>query len=234
MINKKLLSVLGIATISIGMLVGCTNDKEVDNSQEETQQESIDFKNDAVGDILLKYNEDGMKILKANYPEQEKMELALRNIGNKLSDLKLKDINGKEVKLNQFNGKKVIIEIQQDTCEYCMENTPIVHKYLEDKEDIVLVSIFLNSTEDGIKQYYEDLNLEVPENVWLDEDKALVDEFNLTQTPTTIFVDESGKISLVREDVYDTVRLNDDTKLAFDSDKIYDMTVAKQVEDSEK
>lgn len=232
MINKKLLSVLGLATISIGMLVGCTNDKDnqVDNTQEETQQESVDLKNDTIGNILLNYNEDGMKILKANYPEQEKMELALRNIGHQLSDLKLKDINGKDVKLNQFNGKKVMIEILQDSCEYCMTNTPIVHKYLEDKDDIVLVSIFLNSTVDGIKEYYEGLNIKLPENVWLDENKDIVDEFNLTQTPTAIFVDESGKISLVREDVYDNVRLNDDFKLAFESDKIYDMTVNKDVD----
>lgn len=229
MINKKLLSILGIATISIGMLVGCgANNKET--PQDDTQQETVDLKNDTIEDILLNYNEEGMKLLKANYPEQEKMELALRNIGYELSDLKLKDLNGKEVLLNQLKGKRVLIEVLQDSCDYCKENTPIVHKNLENKDDIVLVSIFLNSTVDGIKEYYENLNIDIPKNVWIDDNKDLVSEFNLTQTPTSIFVDESGKVSLVREDVYDDIKLNDDIKLAFESDKLYDMTVNENIE----
>lgn len=227
MINKKkLLGIMGVATLSMSMLVGCTSEpaEQEQNPEEVTEEITKDSK---VEDILLTYNEEGMNLLKANYPEKEKMELGLKNIGNELSDMSLKTLEGKEVKLNQFKGKKVVFEIAQDSCEYCMENAPVTHKALAERDDIVLVPVFLNSSVDGIKTFYSNLGLEVPENVWIDENNDLVEEFKLSKTPTLIFVDESGKISLAKQEVYDDVTFKDDLDLAFGEEKIYEMKVNK-------
>lgn len=223
--KKKLLGVIGVATLSTAILVGCGS-KPVDKEPEDNATEEI-TKESTIEDILLTYNEDGMKLLKATYPEKEKMELGLKNIGNEISDISLKNLNGKEVNLNQFKGKKVVFEIAQDSCEYCMENAPITHKALSERDDVALVPIFLNSTVEGIEKFYSDLGLEVPENVLIDENHTTVKEFNLAKTPTLIFVDESGKISLAKQEVYDEVTFGDDLKLAFGEEKIYDMKVNK-------
>lgn len=223
--KKKLLGIIAVATLATTILVGCSS-KPVENEPEENKTEEV-TKESTIEDILLTYNEDGMQLLKANYPEQEKMELGLKNIGNEISDISLKDLSGKEVNLSQFKGKRVVFEISQDSCEYCMKNTPITHKALAEKDDVILVPIFVNSTVEGIEKFYSDLGLEVPENVLIDENYATVEEFNLSKTPTIIFVDESGKISLAKQEVYDEVTLGDDLKLAFESEKIYDMKVNK-------
>ena len=223
--KKKLLGIIGVATLSTAMLVGCSS-KPVDKETEDNATEEI-TKESTIEDILLTYNEDGMKLLKATYPEKEKMELGLKNIGNELSDISLKNLSGKEVNLNQFKGKRVVFEISQDSCQYCMENTPITHKALAERDDIVLVPIFLNSTIEGIEKFYSDLGLEVPENILIDENHTTVKEFNLAKTPTLIFVDESGKISLAKQEVYDETTFGDDIKLAFESEKIYDMKINK-------
>lgn len=231
MVNKnKLLGIMAITTLSLSMLVGCSTPK-VEDTDKEAVEEITDNKELTAEDILLTYNEEGMTYLRANYPDNDLMTLALKNIGNEISDIKLKSIDGKEVNLNQFKGKKVIFEIVQDSCSYCKENEPFVEKVLKDYDDVVLVAVFENSSVDGIKDYYKELGIELPNNVWLDENKDLVTEFSLANTPTMVFVDESGKVSLIKEKVYDETTLKDDIEFAFGENKIYEMKLDTSVKE---
>ena len=233
MINKrKLFGILGVSILSMSTLVGCSSDNEktpdINVEEEQIEEEQIEEENtteQSIEDILLTYNEDGMKYLKANYPDLEDMELGIKNIGKELSDLKLKSIDGKDVNLNQFKGKKVVFVIAQDSCSYCMDNEPVLEKVFKENKDIEIVYVFENSSVEGIKTYYKDLGLELPKNVWIDDNNDLVSEFNLKKTPTMVFVDESNKVSLIKQTVYDEVILNDDISFAFGEDKIYNMKV---------
>ena len=94
--------------------------------------------------------------------------------------------------------KKVVFVIAQDSCSYCMDNEPVLEKVFKENKDIEVVYVFENSSVEGIKTYYKDLGLELPKNVWIDDNNDLVSEFNLKKTPTMVFVDESNKVSYVQ------------------------------------
>lgn len=214
--KRKLLSLIGMTTLVLCILVGCNKSDNVNIQENESNKEYISENN------LSNYNEEGQLILKENYTE-DKLDLALNNIGNSLSNITLKNLEGEEVNLNQFSGKKIVFEISQDTCSYCKENIPITHHILSKNDDIILVPIFLNSTVEGIKSFYDELGVEIPKNIWIDENKETVKEFSLSKTPTIIFVDETGKISLIKQEVYTKESFSKDLNLAFGDNKIYEM-----------
>lgn len=221
---KVILSIIVIILLTCLMIV-TVDDKSVEPPNRDNVQ-LINNKELSIEDILLQYNEEGMVLLRAIYPNKEDMTLGLKNIGNEISNLTLKDINNKTVELKLFKGKKIIYEIVQDSCNSCLENTPIITNALkQDNNDIMVVPIFLNSSVDGIKKYYSKLNLDLPEHILLDENKDIAKEFNLTKTPSTIFVDENNRVSLIKEEVYDKNTIADDLKLAFENNKIYNMKV---------
>lgn len=219
MLNKKITKLLALTVLSTLVFTGCTTS---------TNTNPNDERNNAVIEerTLESFSEDGIKLLKNNYTTTEDMKFALKNIGTNISEMKFKTYSGKEIGIKDFKGKKIILEISQTTCESCREADPIVHEIMKDK-DVELVPVFLNSTKEMIDEYYSQLNLEMPKNVIIDEEKVTKDKFNLTVTPTYIFVDEEGTISLVKQTFVDKISFEDDLDLAFGEDKIYDYLLYK-------
>ena len=223
MIKKKLIGILAMTMLSVSLLVGCSKPVE------EEAEKSIDFTKTAE-EIILNYSEKGMDVLKSNFPESTDMEIALKNIGRTPTDMSFRTLDGETLTLEngifkELKDKKVILEIAQAHCPYCKETTPIIHKVLEDEKykDVELVTVFVNSTEDEIKAYYEELNLEVPQYVIINEDKSVVQEFSLAVTPTTVYLNGSGKISYIKNGSMDETTFKDILKTSFEDEPIYNM-----------
>lgn len=223
MIKKKLIGILAMTMLSVSLLVGCSKPVE------EEAEKSIDFTKTAE-EIILNYSEKGMDVLKSNFPESTDMEIALKNIGRTPTDMSFKTLDGETLTLEngifkELKDKKVILEIAQAHCPYCKETTPIIHKVLEDEKykDVELVTVFVNSTEEEIKAYYEELNLEVPQYVIINEDKSIVQEFSLAVTPTTVYLNGSGKISYIKNGSMDETTFKDILKTSFEDEPIYNM-----------
>lgn len=223
MIKKKLIGILAMTMLSVSLLVGCSKPVE------EEAEKSIDFTK-TVEEIILNYSEKGMDVLKSNFPESTDMEIALKNIGRTPTDMSFKTLDGETLTLEngifkELKDKKVILEIAQAHCPYCKETTPIIHKVLEDEKykDVELVTVFVNSTEEEIKAYYEELNLEVPQYVIINEDKSVVQEFSLAVTPTTVYLNGSGKISYIKNGSMDETTFKDILKTSFEDEPIYNM-----------
>lgn len=224
MFNKKIMSLLGVGMLSVSMLVGCSDKPTV-----EENEVSVDFAK-TPEEIILNYSDKGMDLLKANFPETMDMEIGLKNIGRTPTDMKFKTLDGENLTLEkgvfkELSDKKVIINIAQAHCSYCKETTPIIHKVLEDEkyDDVELVTIFVNSTEEAIDAYYKELNVEKPKYVAINEDKSVVEEFSLAVTPTTIYLDGSGKISYVKSGSMDENSFTSILKTAFEDEPIYNM-----------
>lgn len=223
MVKKKLMGILAVVMLSISLFAGCSKPVE------EESEKSIDFTKTAE-EIILNYSDKGMDVLKSNFPESTDMEIALKNIGRIPTDMSFKTLNGETLTLEngifkELKDKKVILEIAQAHCPYCKETTPIIHEILEDEkyEDVELVTVFVNSTEEEINTYYEELNLEKPQYVIINEDKSVVKEFSLSVTPTTVYLDGSGKISYIKIGSMDETTFKDILKTSFEDEPIYNM-----------
>lgn len=216
--SKKILALISVLALSISLMVGCTNKPVEDNNKPnevvETQAE----------DLLLEYNEEGMKLLKANYTTTDEMKVALKNIGQDISNMKFKTYSGSEISLKDYKGKNVILEVSQASCGSCKESAPLVREAIEGTDiDVEVIPLFLNSNKEEIDGFYNELGLEKEETIIIDEEKISVDKFALTKTPTFIFVDTEGKISLIKEVFIDANQFASDMESAFGETKIYEL-----------
>ena len=178
---RKFILLYLLFAITAILLLGCKNQK-------------VTAKNESLSDY-----EKGQELLKNTFLEDDALSLALKNIGN-TPDIVFKDINGNTVSLKEFTGKRMVLEIIQNTCSYCKKQVPITHKFTPD--DVLLIPIFVNSTKSDIKNFYKELNIALPNIILLDPQKKVVNEFHLKKTPTSVFIDEFGKISFIRQTTY--------------------------------
>ena len=219
--KKKIISAIAgviIVGISICTSIYISHHKNITNqdSQKIEQRTSPE-------EQLLKYNEEGMKILKANYTDTDEMKLALNNIGNSFLDFKFTGVHDNEIKLSQFKGKKVLLTIEQPNCSYCIENEKFLETALKDK-DIIHVSLLEKADKEAVNTYYEGLGYkEVPQYVGYEKDVNFGAKTGVFSTPTSFFIDEDGKVSFVYTDAFNENTFNDALKIAYSSNKIYNM-----------
>ena len=208
--------------------VGCTDNKASDTEIDKTTIKEITAKIDyskATEDILLKYSEEGMSLIKKLYPDRVVMDIALKNLGRTISNVSYKTIDNKEIKINDFKNKKVIFEVMQTTCNICKETSKILNnkeKVLD--KDIEVITIFPKDNINDIKEFYKELKLDLPKNlVSLENNKNLniIEEFDLKATPTLIFL-ENNTVSHISMGGFDKETLKENAKLAFSENKIYD------------
>lgn len=223
MAKNKIMGVIALSMLSVSLMVGCSKPVE------ETEK-TIDYTKTAE-EIILNYSDEGMNVLKSNFPESSDMETALKNIGRTPTNMTFKTLDGENLTLEngvfkELKDKKVVIDVVQAGCSYCKKTTPIFHSVLQDEKysDVELVTVFVNSTEEEINKYYEDLKLERPKYVLINEDKSIVKEFSLSVTPTTIYLDGSGKISYIKNGEIDETVFKTVLKTAFEDEPIYNMT----------
>jgi thiol-disulfide isomerase/thioredoxin len=109
-------------------------------------------------------------------------------------NFKLKDLNGKEVSLSDFKGKKVLLNFWASWCGPCISEMPDIQKlYNETKDsDLVILAVNLGEDKDTVKSFI-DIN-KYNFTVLLDLDQNTSRQYNITAIPTSFFIDKEGNI----------------------------------------
>ncbi|MGH4121112.1 TlpA family protein disulfide reductase [Clostridium sp.] len=109
-------------------------------------------------------------------------------------DFKLKDLNGKEVSLSDFKGKKVFLNFWASWCPPCKAEMPDIEKvYNETKDsDLVILAINVGESRDAAKSFIDDNKFSF--KVLLDSDENTSNQYKLTGYPTSYFIDTEGNI----------------------------------------
>lgn len=109
-------------------------------------------------------------------------------------DFKLKDLNGKEVSLSDFKGKKVFLNFWASWCRPCNSEMPDIEKlYIETKDsDLVILAVNLGENKDTVQNYTKANKYTF--NVLLDIDQNVGRQYNVTAIPTSYFIDKDGNI----------------------------------------
>jgi cytochrome c-type biogenesis protein len=109
-------------------------------------------------------------------------------------DLRLKDINGREVNLASLRGKVVIVDFWATWCPPCREEVP-TFKQLQAKyqsRGFELIAIAVEDDEDDVKQFAREHQLNY--TVVLGDDDITARFGNIVGLPTTFFIDRAGRI----------------------------------------
>lgn len=112
--------------------------------------------------------------------------------------MKFYDSEGTQVSLSDFYGKPVVMNFWATWCGYCKEEMPDFQEAFDEYGDKVNF-LFINST-DGQREtrekaaaYLEDQGYTVP--AYYDEDQEAVYTYSVNSLPTTILLDEEGRVA---------------------------------------
>jgi peroxiredoxin len=128
-------------------------------------------------------------LLKPNYAGFEK----------KAPSFTLKDTHGKEVSLESYRGKVVVLNFWTKTCGPCMEEMPEIAdlaRILKPMGDVALLTVSTDETAaDATSTLAAVLKEEAPFPVLMDPDLSVVrDGFGTSLYPETWIIDKSGVI----------------------------------------
>ena len=118
--------------------------------------------------------------------------------GNAAPNFTLTTLEGEEVTLSDYKGKKVVLNFWATWCPPCKAEMPHMQNYYEDmaeKENVEILAVNLTSTDVGlekVKAFQEDFALSFP--IPLDEDAVVEDIYQAITIPTTYMIDTTGTI----------------------------------------
>lgn len=177
-----------------------------------------------VSDSLTNYNvfnEEGQELIKKlNGNETLTIADSVLSVGRELPDLEFEMYDGEKLNLENYKGKKVVVEFMSVTCIPCyFEEKYEMQNIEKDNSDITFIKAFVsgsrddtftdsngNETEhvDTIKYFYDSMGVSYVDKTILVETEELKDyAFNtlrIDETPTFVFFDEQGKICWVEDE----------------------------------
>ena len=137
-------------------------------------------------------------------------------VGKKAPDFTLQSMDGKEVKLSDYKGKKVYLKFWASWCGPCRKSMPelmeLAAKQDRDFEILTVIAPGLQgekSTEQFSKWYQEQGYKDIP--VLYDVTGATFQAYQIRSIPTEILIDSEGKVGNIHLGVIS----NDDAEAAF-------------------
>ena len=111
--------------------------------------------------------------------------------GNKAIDFTLKNLDGKEISLSDYKGKKVLLNFWATWCKPCKKEMPDMEKLHQDNPDIVVLAVNIDS-ENNVEEFINNLKLTFP--TVLDVEGDVNKTYKVVSIPTSFFINENGVI----------------------------------------
>ncbi|ULM99240.1 redoxin domain-containing protein [Peribacillus frigoritolerans] len=137
----------------------------------------------------------------------EKDALGGLKIGAKAPNFSLKTLDGKQVELSDYEGKKVMLNFWATWCPPCKKEMPDMEKYTQQAGDDVVVLAVNIDPENDVQAFVEDngITFTIP----LDSQSAknpVNERYKILSIPTTYFIDKKG---IIRNMVISAMTLKD-------------------------
>ncbi|CAH0251222.1 MULTISPECIES: TlpA disulfide reductase family protein [Peribacillus] len=137
----------------------------------------------------------------------EKDALGGLKIGAKAPNFSLKTLDGKQVELSDYKGKKVMLNFWATWCPPCKKEMPDMEKYTQQAGDDVVVLAVNIDPENDVQSFVEDngITFTIP----LDSQSAknpVNERYKILSIPTTYFIDKEG---IIRNKVISAMQLKD-------------------------
>lgn len=115
-------------------------------------------------------------------------------VGAEAPDFTLTTLDGTQMSLRDFRGKKVILNFFATWCPHCRAETPTLVSYYNDMSDegIVIVAVNLGEGKDKVAAYQKEFNVTFP--LLLDSDGTVGRMYYVSSIPLNIFIDAQGII----------------------------------------
>ncbi|MBF6633394.1 MAG: redoxin domain-containing protein [Planococcus sp. (in: Bacteria)] len=118
--------------------------------------------------------------------------------GEKAPDFLLTTLDGEEVKLSDYQGKKVLLNFWATWCPPCRAEMPHMQTYYDEQakdENVVILAVNLTTEDKGlgkIEDFVEEFGLEFP--IPMDENGDVGALYQAVSIPTSYAIDTEGRI----------------------------------------
>ncbi len=118
-------------------------------------------------------------------------------VGNKAPDFELQTLTGETVKLSDYRGKKVLVNLWASWCPPCRAEMPDIQELYEEYKDqgFVVLGVNLTTTEkenNSVKPFVEEFGLTFP--ILMDIRNEVGRTYQAVSIPTSYFIDSEGII----------------------------------------
>jgi thiol-disulfide isomerase/thioredoxin len=118
-------------------------------------------------------------------------------IGLPAPNFKLPDLNGKEISLDQFKGRVVVLDFWATWCGPCRMTMPLMENLQKEyKSSMALLAIDLQESKDVVGDYV--LQQGIHSQVLLDEKGSVGAAYGTDALPTQIIIDKEGIVRRVQ------------------------------------
>lgn len=115
-------------------------------------------------------------------------------VENQAPDFHLQTLDGKEVRLSDYRGKRVMVNFWTTWCPPCRAEMPDMEKFYQEK-DIEILAVNLTESESSVKNvtnFVQEFNLTFP--IILDKENVVGTQYRIRPIPTSYMIDANGII----------------------------------------
>lgn len=118
--------------------------------------------------------------------------------GSIAPNFSLKTLDGKQVDLKDYRGKKIIVNFWATWCPPCREEMPEMERFYKDykNQDVEILAVNLEYSEpntEKVSKFVQEYKLSFP--IPLDEKNTIGKQYRAVSIPTSYFIDEEGMVS---------------------------------------
>jgi cytochrome c biogenesis protein CcmG/thiol:disulfide interchange protein DsbE len=118
-------------------------------------------------------------------------------IGSRAPNFKLFDLSGKEVSLNQYKGKVVLLDFWATWCGPCRMTMPLLERLQKEYSDVMVqMAINLQEPKDVVRDYVQAQGIHAL--VLLDESGSVGEAYGAEAIPRQVVIDKEGVVRYIQ------------------------------------
>lgn len=132
-----------------------------------------------------------------NIDDNNNIDTSTNNITNsstsEIMDFSLKDLNGNNINISDYKGKKVFVNFWATWCPPCNQEIPYINQISKENQDeIKVITVNLGEEKDTVQKYIKQKGYDM--TVLLDSNGDVADTYMIYSIPTSYLLDTNGNI----------------------------------------
>lgn len=114
-------------------------------------------------------------------------------LGDRAPDFKVQTMDGEEVNLSDYKGKKVFLNFWATWCPPCKAEMPHMQAFYEEQpEDVEILAVNLEESTEKAADFAKQYELTFP--ILMDADGTVAETYEVYTIPTTYVLNEDGTV----------------------------------------